>query len=172
MMASSPASTAGSSAGRRGAGRGQRARQRAGVGLVDVVAEHEVAQRGERVGGRRGGGDARAAAGPRGQRRQVDALLGDRCRGAASPAGSRRSSSVPPSTCVFAATSTSRTRPANGARSAVSSFMLSTTATMSPAATVSPAATGIATTIAGAGARTSPASPPEMRCTAPSTSTR
>ncbi len=28
------------------------------------------------------------------------------------------------------------------------------------------------TTIAGAGARTSPASPPEMRCTAPSTSTR
>ena len=34
------------------------------------------------------------------------------------------------------------------------------------------AATGMATTIAGAGARTSPASPPEIRCTAPSTSTR
>ena len=97
---------------------------------------------------------------------------GDSSGGAASPAGSRRSSVVPPSTCVLTGTSTSRTRPANGARSAVSSFMLSTTATVAPAATVSPAATGSATTIAGAGARTSPASPPEIRCTAPSTSTR
>ncbi len=79
---------------------------------------------------------------------------------------------MPPSTWVFGATSTSRTRPATGARSAVSSFMLSTTATTSPASTASPGATGIETTIAGAGARTSPASPPEMRCTAPSTSTR
>ena len=50
--------------------------------------------------------------------------------------------------------------------------MLSTTATTSPSATSSPAATEMATTMAGAGARTSPASPPEIRCTVPSTSTR
>ena len=79
---------------------------------------------------------------------------------------------MPASTWVFGATRISATRPGSGARSAVSSFMLSTTATTSPAATTSPTATGRATTMAGAGARTSPASPPEMRCTAPSTSTR
>ena len=89
-----------------------------------------------------------------------------------SVSGSSRTSFVPPSTWVFGATRISRTRPVTGARSAVSSFMLSTTATTSPAVTSSPGATRIATTIAGAGARTMPASPPEMRCTVPSTSTR
>ena len=83
-----------------------------------------------------------------------------------------RSSLAPLSTWVLTSAKTSATRPAAGARSEVSSFMLSTTATTSPSATSSPAATEMATTMAGAGARTSPASPPEMRCTAPSTSTR
>ena len=90
----------------------------------------------------------------------------------AAVSGSSRTSLVSPSTWVFGATSTSATRPETGARSTVSSFMLSTTATMSPACTASPAATGMATTMAGAGARTRPASPPAIRCTAPSTSTR
>ena len=89
-----------------------------------------------------------------------------------SASGSSRTSRVPPSTWVLASTMTSATRPETGARSAVSSFMLSTTATVSPSATVSPGETGIDTTMAGAGARTSPASPPAMRWTAPSTSTR
>ena len=140
------------------AGRGEPGQQRPGLALVDVEAQHQRAQRGERVGGtgrRIGGG-----------------------RGVASPppspdsSGSSRISFVPPSTCVFAATRISATVPDTGARSAVSSFIDSTTASTSPSATTSPWATGMATTIAGAGARTMPASPPEMRCTAPSTSTR
>ena len=56
MMASSPARTSGSSPReRRRPGGRQRPGERAGVGLVEVVAEHEEAQGGERVGGRRGG---------------------------------------------------------------------------------------------------------------------
>ena len=89
-----------------------------------------------------------------------------------SAVGSIRSSLAPLSTCVLTSANTSATRPEAGARSEVSSFMLSTTATTSPSATSSPAATEMATTMAGAGARTRPASPPEIRCTVPSTSTR
>ena len=61
---------------------------------------------------------------------------------------------------------------ANGARSTVSIFMLSSTSTGAPASTSSPAATGVATTSAGAGERTTPPSSRLTRWVTPSTSTR
>ncbi len=61
--------------------------------------------------------------------------------------------------------------PACGARTAVSIFMLSSTATVAPASTSSPGFTGTATTTAGAGARTRPASSRTTRWLKPSTST-
>ena len=69
-------------------------------------------------------------------------------------------------------TRTSRTQPAYGARTGVSIFMLSSTATTSPASTSCPADTRTATTTAGAGARTRPASSWLTRWDVPSTSTR
>ena len=68
-------------------------------------------------------------------------------------------------------TSSSRTRASNGARSTVSIFMLSSTSTGLPALTSAPAATGVATTSAGAGARSTPPSSRLTRWVTPSTST-
>ena len=78
---------------------------------------------------------------------------------------------APASTWVFAVTNTERTRPANGAASRISIFMLSTTATVSPAPTVSPGATMIETTTAGTDERMMPPSSRENRNGWPSTST-
>ena len=64
------------------------------------------------------------------------------------------------------------TRAANGAGSTVSIFMLSSTSTGAPASTSSPTATGVATTSAGAGERTTPPSSRLTRWVTPSTSTR
>ena len=106
-----------STSGRRRAGPARAAlraaEQRTGVALVDVVAEHEVAQRGERVGGhgrRRRSPRPAAWRGPR-QRR----ALGTADRRASSASGSSRNSFVPPSTWVFGATRISCTRPETGA---------------------------------------------------------
>jgi hypothetical protein len=88
-----------------------------------------------------------------------------------SSAGSICTSGRPPGTCTLADTSTSRTRPATGAVSEVSIFMLSVTATTSPAATSSPSDTRIATTTPGAWLRTRPPSSRDTRCGTPLTST-
>ena len=88
-----------------------------------------------------------------------------------SASGSIRSSGAPVSTWLPVLTSSSRTRPANGACSTVSIFMLSRTSTLAPAATVSPTATGVATTSAGAGERSMPPSSRVTRWVTPSTST-
>ena len=63
-------------------------------------------------------------------------------------------------------------RALNGARSTVSIFMLSSTSTGAPASTSAPTASGVATTSAGAGERTTPPSSRLTRCVTPSTSTR
>ena len=63
-------------------------------------------------------------------------------------------------------------RALNGARSTVSIFMLSSTSTGAPASTSSPTCSGVATTSAGAGERTTPPSSRLTRCVTPSTSTR
>ena len=62
--------------------------------------------------------------------------------------------------------------PRNGARSTVSIFMLSSTRTGAPASTSSPTASGVATTRAGAGERSTPPSSRLTRWVTPSTSTR
>ncbi len=87
-----------------------------------------------------------------------------------SATGSSRTSGAPVSTWLPVATRSSRTRAANGARSTVSIFMLSSTSTGAPASTRSPAATGEATTRAGAGERSTPPSSRLTRWATPSTS--
>ena len=89
-----------------------------------------------------------------------------------STSGSSCSSGVPGPTWLLASASTCRTRPAKGERTAVSIFIDSSTARVSPAATRSPARTATPTTTAGEGARTMPRSSREKRCACPSTSTR
>ena len=81
-------------------------------------------------------------------------------------------SAAPASTCTLALTRTLRTRPATGARIGISVFIASSTAIRSPAATRSPGATAIASTIDGAGARTTPPSSRASVWGTPSTSTR
>ena len=90
----------------------------------------------------------------------------------ASPVGSRRSSGAAVSTWLPTRTRSSLTRPVNGAVSAVSIFIDSSTSTGCPAATSSPTASGVDTTSAGAGARTMPPSSRLTRCITSSTSTR
>ena len=74
------------------------------------------------------------------------------------PVGSSRASGVADPTWLPTETSSSRSRASNGARTTVSIFMLSSTSTWLPALTSVPAATGVATTSAGAGARSTPPS--------------
>ena len=62
----------------------------------------------------------------------------------------------PGPTCTFGTTRTSRTRPPNGASTEVSIFIASSTSSGCPASTSSPGFTATDTTIAGAGATTSP----------------
>jgi hypothetical protein len=88
------------------------------------------------------------------------------------PSGSSSTSGAPASTCTLVPASRWRIRPANGADTERSIFMLSSTATASPAATTSPTATGTATITPGLGARTTPPSRRRRRWGTPSTSTR
>ena len=91
---------------------------------------------------------------------------------ASSSIRSIRSSAPPPSTCELTPTRISRTRPAYGALTGVSIFMLSRIITVSPASTSVPAAARTATTTAGAGERTTPPSSRLTRWLTLSTSTR
>ena len=157
----------------------------AGAGLL---AGGEVAGQGGRLGvarrrrSRAGSRSGRRARGPRARRRcrraRAPAARGPgrsaSAASAPSPAsatGSRRTSGAPVSTWLPVDTSSSRTRPANGACSTVSIFMDSSTSTGAPAATSSPTATGVATTRAGAGERSTPPSSRLTRWVTPSTST-
>ncbi len=88
------------------------------------------------------------------------------------PSGSRRTSGAMDSTCEPVMTSISFTRAANGAWTAVSIFMDSSTTTGAPASTSSPTFTGVATTSAGAGERSTPPSSRDTRWVTPSTSMR
>ncbi len=89
----------------------------------------------------------------------------------ASPTCSSLISAAPVSTWLPVMTDSSLTRAANGARIAVSIFIDSSTTTAVPASTSSPTATGVATTSAGAGERSTPPSSRLTRWATPSTST-
>ena len=90
----------------------------------------------------------------------------------ASPSCSSLISAAPVSTWLPVMTCSSLTRAANGARTAVSIFIDSSTTTTAPASTSSPTATGVATTSAGAGDRSTPPSSRLTRWATPSTSTK
>ena len=78
----------------------------------------------------------------------------------------------PGPTCTFGTTRTSRTWPPNGASTEVSIFMASRMRRGCPASTSSPGCTATDTTIAGAGATTSPWDSRVKVWGTPSTSTR
>ena len=117
------------------AGRSASARSR----RRDVIAEHQPSRRRGSVRGRVRGDSTRLPRRPRGSLDRIS------CSNAACAGRAR-----------WGAASNWRTRPANGAVSDSSIFMLSTTATTSPAATSSPRRTGSATTTAGPWLRTTP----------------
>ena len=75
-------------------------------------------------------------------------------------------------TCTCGMVITCRTFPENGATTAISIFMASSTAKVSPAATVSPGLTAMDTTTDGPGACTTPPSSRSIECDTPSTSIR
>ncbi len=95
-------------------------------------------------------------------------------RGGAARRGSAsmRTSGSPGPTCTFGTTRTSRTWPPKGASTEVSIFMASSTSSGCPASTSSPGCTATDTTIAGAGATTSPWESRVKVWGTPSTSTR
>ena len=140
---------------RRGRDRGRRSRHAAARSAavarasadLDVVAEHQAAQEREVAPASCSGVRRHRSVGRRhGSRRAA----GCSASGSGS-VGSSCTKAAPMSTWSFGPASRLRTRPVNGAGTAVSIFMLSMTATGSPAATSSPAATGSATTTPGVG---------------------